>query len=118
MGASGCAGIFKAAIRGYHERRDGDHRQRAFGAGRNGASGSVLQSGEESEPMAAGKFEWNPEKSASGPVSLLVNSADKTLYVYRNGVEIGRAGMPNSNPPRKDSSPFSKCRKARRFCSR
>ncbi len=76
------------------------------------------QSGEESEPMAAGKFEWNPEKSASGPVSLLVNSADKTLYVYRNGVEIGRAGMPNSNPPRKDSSPFSKCRKARRFCSR
>src|SRR5881628_1373833 len=55
------------------------------------------QSGEESEPMAAGKFEWNPEKSASGPVSLLVSSADKTLYVYRNGVEIGRAGMPNSS---------------------
>src|SRR5216117_1612164 len=54
------------------------------------------QSGEESEPEAAGQFEWNPEKSASGPVSLLVSSADKTLYVYRNGVEIGRAGMPNS----------------------
>src|SRR5438094_5409837 len=27
---------------------------------------------------------------------MLVSSADKTLYVYRNGVEIGRAGMPNS----------------------
>ena len=54
------------------------------------------QSGEESEPEAAGQFEWNPEKSASGPVSLLVSSADKTLYVYRNGVQIGRAGMPNS----------------------
>ena len=54
------------------------------------------QSGEESEPEAAGQFEWNPEKSASGPVSLLVSSADKTLYVYRNGVEIGRAGVPNS----------------------
>src|SRR6266571_5078063 len=54
-------------------------------------------SGEESEPEAAGKFEWNPEKSASGPVSLLVSSADKTLYVYRNGVEIGRAGIPNSD---------------------
>src|SRR5216117_2336834 len=53
------------------------------------------QSGEESEPEAAGQFEWNPEKSASGPVSLLVSSADKTLYVYRNGVEIGRAGIPN-----------------------
>ncbi len=61
------------------------------------------ESGEESEPEAAGKFEWNPEKSASGPVSLLVSSADKTLYVYRNGVEIGRAGMPNSN----DASPLN-----------
>ena len=55
------------------------------------------QSGEESEPEVAGKFEWDPEKSTSGPVSLLVSSADKTLYIYRNGVEIGRAGMPNSN---------------------
>jgi L,D-transpeptidase catalytic domain len=54
------------------------------------------QSGEESGPEAAGQFEWSPEKSASGPVSLLVSSADKTLYVYRNGVEIGRAGIPNS----------------------
>jgi hypothetical protein len=54
------------------------------------------QSGEESEPEAAGQFEWNPEKSASGPVSLLVSSADKTLYIYRNGVQIGRAGLPNS----------------------
>src|SRR5437762_11543943 len=54
------------------------------------------QNGEESEPETAGQFDWNPEKSASGPVSLLVSSADKTLYVYRNGVEIGRAGMPNS----------------------
>src|SRR5205823_4398908 len=53
------------------------------------------QGGEESEPETAGQFEWNPDKSASGPVSLLVSSADKTLYVYRNGVEIGRAGIPN-----------------------
>ena len=55
------------------------------------------QSGPESEPEAAGQFEWNPEKSDSGPVSVLVSSADKTLYVYRNGVEIGRAGIPNAN---------------------
>ncbi len=54
------------------------------------------QSGAESEPEAAGQFEWNPEKSATGPVSLLVSSADKTVYVYRNGVQIGRAGVPNS----------------------
>ena len=54
------------------------------------------QSGQESEPEAAGKFEWNPDKSPSGPVSLIVSGADKTVYVYRNGVEIGRAGIPNS----------------------
>src|SRR5947199_3974942 len=52
-------------------------------------------SGEATEPEAAGQFEWNPDKSPTGPVSLIVSSADKTLYVYRNGVEIGRAGIPN-----------------------
>ena len=54
------------------------------------------QKGEESEPIAAGKFNWDPDKSTSGPVSLIVSSADKTVYVYRNGVEIGRAGIPNA----------------------
>ena len=53
------------------------------------------QSGQESEPIAAGQFDWNPDKSSTGPVSVIVSSADKTAYVYRNGVEIGRAGIPN-----------------------
>jgi len=53
-------------------------------------------SGQESEPIVAGQFDWNPDKSATGPVSLIVSSADKTVYVYRNGVEIGRAGIPNA----------------------
>ena len=54
------------------------------------------QTGPESEPIAAGQFDWDPDKSLSGPVSLIVSSADKTVYVYRNGVEIGRAGIPNA----------------------
>jgi hypothetical protein len=53
------------------------------------------QSGQESEPIAAGQFDWDPDKSPTGPVSVIVSSADKTVYVYRNGVEIGRAGIPN-----------------------
>jgi hypothetical protein len=53
------------------------------------------QSGQESEPIAAGKFDWDPDKSPSGPVSVIASSADKTVYVYRNGVEIARAGIPN-----------------------
>jgi L,D-transpeptidase catalytic domain len=54
------------------------------------------RSGEESEPIAAGQFEWHPDESPTGPVALIVSSADKTVYVYRNGVEIGRAGIANS----------------------
>src|SRR5438093_12675002 len=53
------------------------------------------QNGQESEPITAGKFDWDPDKSPSGPVSVIASSADKTVYVYRNGVEIGRAGIPN-----------------------
>ena len=53
------------------------------------------RSGQESEPLAAGKFDWNPDKSPTGPVSVIISSADKTAYVYRDGVEIGRAGIPN-----------------------
>ena len=54
------------------------------------------RTGEESEPIAAGQFEWTPDKSPSGPVALIVSSADKTVYLYRNGVEIGRAGILNA----------------------
>ena len=54
------------------------------------------KSGEESEPLTAVQYDWNPDKSPSGPVSVLASSADKTIYVYRNGVEIGRAEMPNA----------------------
>ena len=53
------------------------------------------RSGQESEPIAAGQFDWNPDKSPTGPVSVIISSGDKTVYVYRNGVEIGRAGIPN-----------------------
>lgn len=53
------------------------------------------KSGEESEPIAGGQFDWNADKSPTGPVSVIISSADKTVYVYRNGVEIGRAGIPN-----------------------
>jgi hypothetical protein len=39
----------------------------------------------------AGGFVWTPEKSTEGPVSIIVSVADRKIYVYRNGVEIGRA---------------------------
>ncbi|MEE7548520.1 L,D-transpeptidase [Xanthomonas sp. Kuri4-1] len=36
-------------------------------------------------------YAWHPELAATGPVSMLMSSADRQLVVYRNGTEIGRA---------------------------
>ena len=45
------------------------------------------------KPLGKGEFQWNPERSTSGPITMLVSGADKTLYVYRNGEPIGRAAI-------------------------
>jgi hypothetical protein len=52
------------------------------------------------EGPAAGiaKFEWEPERSTEGPLSLLLSSADSKLFVYRNGVEIGFAEIHLTDP--------------------
>jgi hypothetical protein len=44
-------------------------------------------------PLTANSFVWQPERSKSGPVTLLLSGADRTLYVYRNGIPIGRAAL-------------------------
>ena len=44
-------------------------------------------------PLARGDYDWNPERSPSGPITILVSAADRTLYVYRNGNPIGRASL-------------------------
>ena len=45
------------------------------------------------QPLARGEYEWRPERSTKGPISVLVSAADRTLYVYRNGEPIGRAAI-------------------------
>jgi hypothetical protein len=42
-------------------------------------------------PLANNDYDWNPQRSASGPITMVVSAADKTIYVYRNGNPIGRA---------------------------
>jgi hypothetical protein len=44
-------------------------------------------------PLAHGEYDWHPERSPEGPVAVLVSSADRELYVYRNGQPIGRASI-------------------------
>jgi hypothetical protein len=44
-------------------------------------------------PLAQNDYDWNPERSPSGPITIVVSAADKALYVYRNGNPIGRASV-------------------------
>jgi lipoprotein-anchoring transpeptidase ErfK/SrfK len=45
------------------------------------------------KPLARGEYQWNPERSTKGPITMLVSAADRALYVYRNGEPIGRAAI-------------------------
>lgn len=46
--------------------------------------------GEMLRPLAKSDYDWNPQRSTSGPITMLVSAADKAIYVYRNGNPIGR----------------------------
>jgi hypothetical protein len=61
--------------------------------------GLLLASAEDksSQPMP-GEFEWNPQRSEEGPITILASGADKTVYVFRNAVLIGRATLQIDNP--------------------
>jgi hypothetical protein len=50
----------------------------------------LLFSGKTGTPPTGGSV-WTPEKSPRGPVSIILSAPDRKIYVYRNGVEIGRA---------------------------
>jgi len=60
------------------------------------ASPGLLLSGKTGEarpsPGAQG-FTWNPEKAPGGPVSIMFSSIDRVAYIYRDGIEIGRAAV-------------------------
>jgi L,D-transpeptidase-like protein len=44
-------------------------------------------------PQSTSKFEWHPEKAPTGPLSIILSTPDQQVYVYRNGIEIGRAAL-------------------------
>src|SRR3954467_9590346 len=44
-------------------------------------------------PLAKNDYDWHPERSESGPITMVVSVADKAIYVYRNGNPIGRAAI-------------------------
>lgn len=42
-------------------------------------------------PVPKGRVVWEPNKSSEGPVNMLLSYADKTVYIFRNGVQIGQS---------------------------
>src|SRR4029434_6693348 len=44
-------------------------------------------------PLANSAYDWNPERSSRGPITIVVRAADRALYVYRNGNPIGCAAV-------------------------
>jgi hypothetical protein len=43
--------------------------------------------------LAPNEYDWQPERSPTGPITIVVSSADHAVYVYRNGEPIGRAEL-------------------------
>ena len=43
--------------------------------------------------LAKDEYDWRPERSTEGPMTIVVSSADDALYVYRNGNPIGRGAV-------------------------
>jgi hypothetical protein len=43
--------------------------------------------------QAPQSYRWQPEKSPTGPVSIVVSGRDQRMVVLRNGVEIGSSGI-------------------------
>ena len=52
-------------------------------------AGSRIETAPAGSPT--GTIVWQPDKAPEGPVSVILSAADGAAYVFRNGVEIGRA---------------------------
>jgi hypothetical protein len=64
--------------------------------------GQAHTKGKEVSPLTKtlkpGDYVWHPEVSPNGPVVVLVSIPDQLLYVYRNGVRIGRSTVSTGKP--------------------
>jgi len=41
--------------------------------------------------VAADDYDWNPQQSPAGPISIVFSAKSSRIYVFRNGIEIGRS---------------------------
>lgn len=43
--------------------------------------------------LSRDEYQWHPSRSPEGPMTIVLSSADRAMYVYRNGEPIGRAAV-------------------------
>jgi len=59
----------------------------------------IIEEGEPEVPVIGpDRYDWRPELSPEGPVNVLISGAERKLYVYRNGVEIGYSEIEVKEP--------------------
>lgn len=58
----------------------------------------ILRGGSTGALEKAGSFVWQPEKSPSGPLSIVISGRDRRMVVLRNGVAIGSAPVTVDGP--------------------
>ena len=61
-------------------------------------SPAVLDTALEDGHLARSVFNWTPEKSVSGPISIVVSGPDRRVVVLRNGVRIGSSDIAIDGP--------------------
>jgi hypothetical protein len=44
-------------------------------------------------PLANDEYDWHPERSKSGPITIVVSCGDRALYVHQNGNPVGRGAV-------------------------
>jgi hypothetical protein len=57
------------------------------------APGPAILKAPNEGPEPSGPFEWHPESSPSGPVSIVISASDRRAIVLRNGIVIGSASV-------------------------
>ncbi len=64
-------------------------------AARPAFAGETLK---EISQLKPGEFTWNPERSETGPVSVVVSIPEQRVHVYRNGIRIALATCSTGKP--------------------
>ncbi len=75
------------------------HALRSIFAWSSGCCGAFVGAGEAwAEDQKKQIFTWQPERSRSGPILIIVNIDDQVAFVYRNGIQIGQSPVSTGRP--------------------